>query len=287
VIGRAVLQSLRAAERLAGPAGLRIAAWPPAFICALLDRDRIHAASLPGAVRFHLTRALCAIPDRLARAPWQGRCVIENAAALDQALANRRPVVLATVHFGGLLLLRYWLRARGYPVASLVAEVLADRVELKLHKDALSPFTEIPNVLSGQAPREAVRFLQGGGALMVMLDHQQGRQARIDVPEGRWVFSPTAFRLASLTDAVLLPVSIQETAPWRFVVRLGRPVPEASLKSPADYSRAARHVWGEFQPVFAAAPGDWTPELAESLRPSRPGTSNAEIPDASPCPKRA
>lgn len=306
--GRTIFHALRALERLGGPSGLRLAAWPGAFACALWDAPRhpyrrcvsparngladsllynVRASVLTGRLKFHLTRVLCTLTDRLHEERWQHRCQLDGEVHLQTALAQGRPVILATAHFGGCLLLRYWLRAKGIPAATLVSERLEDRNPIKLLKDSLSPPHATPNVFSGQSPRAAVRFLKAGGILCVMLDHAQGRLFQARVPGGNWQISTTAFRLAGLTGAVVLPALIRETAPWRFVIHLARPVPDHFLCATADFSAAARHLWGEFEPVLREAPEDCLPDLIISLQTAHTPASGQPLDDTTACPNRA
>jgi lauroyl/myristoyl acyltransferase len=217
-------------------------------------------------MHFHLSRVLCTLPDRLVLPRWRERCRIEGEANLLAARAGGRPVILATLHYGGMLLLRYWLRVLGHPAAMLVREQLAQRSPLKQRKDALSATDAGPVVVSGQSPRDALRYLREGGLLTVMLDHTEGRQIDAPLPGGRWRISTTALRLAAAAKAVVLPALVVETAPWRFVIHVGRPVPGEWLADARQFPAAAGHLWNEFLPVLRAAPHDALPELFNSLR---------------------
>lgn len=293
--GWVIFHAVRAVESLGGPALLRAFAWPAAAICATADlpqwcalppRSAIRASSL-GAfwrarLRCHLTRVLCFMPDRLITERWLRRCRIEGEEHLLSALRSGQPVVLPTLHFGAVLLLRYWLRAKGHPVAALVTEPVSRRHALKQHKDSLSPPANVPNVISGTQPRDALRFLKQGGALMVILDNPYGRQIEARVRNSPWRVSGTAFRLASLTGAVMLPTLIYEEAPWRFVVHVGRPAPDLGRPA-ADFEDAARHIWNELEPILRKYPDDCLGELRESLRqicasrPANPLTCHARV----------
>lgn len=281
-LGWTAFRTFRASERVLGPAGLRLAGWPVAFLTAVLELPRwrkvkspaLSLSSFLGArIRFHLTRVLLTFPDRLAEPRWRNRGTLEGESHLKAALATGRPIILAGLHFGGHLILRYWLRAQGLPVATLVKERLADRSTLKCHKDSLSQPTEVPNVFSGHFPRDAVKFLRNHGTLIVMLDHSQGRLIDVPVTGETWRISTTAFRLAASSGAIVLPALLRETTPWRFTIHIGKAVPDGLLVEASNFPAAAQHLWREYLPVLRLNPGDWSGELHTSLRSTGPSLS--------------
>ena len=87
--------------------------------------------------RVNLARLMCLWPDRLSQARWAGRCGCVNLDVLEQACTNGRSVVLAIVHFGPLILLCHWLRARGLPAAALRVRRTTERCALReIHRSA-------------------------------------------------------------------------------------------------------------------------------------------------------
>ena len=97
--------------------------------------------------------------------------------------------MLCALHHGGVLILRYALRALGYPAASLVTERLDERPLLKKLKDSLSSPSSLPNVFSGKFPKTGMTFLKRGGLLIAMLDHLEGRMMEVPIDGGGWRIS--------------------------------------------------------------------------------------------------
>jgi lauroyl/myristoyl acyltransferase len=60
------------------------------------------------------------LPERLAETKWINRCRIEGLDHVLRARQNGCPVVLAFSHFGAYRMSRFWLRAAGVPVATLI-----------------------------------------------------------------------------------------------------------------------------------------------------------------------
>lgn len=73
-------------------------------------------------LRSALARCLTFWPDRLGAPHWQQRIRYEGLHHVLTVLNDGAPAVLATLHFGVLFLLRYFLRARGIAASVLVAQ---------------------------------------------------------------------------------------------------------------------------------------------------------------------
>lgn len=283
--GRCVFSSVRILERALPPAALRASLLPLASCLARLDLARIggprranamerllpdagnctKTAFLEGRRRFHLQRALLNLPDRFTEPAWRDRFRMDGSDRLEAAIQSPKPVVLVTLHHGTHMILRYALRAMGYPIATLVSERLQDRSALKRRKDSLSDFPSVPGVFSGHFPKAAIRFLRNNGTLIAMLDHAQGRMLHVPIPGGTWRVSSTPFRIARAARACVLPVLIHEESPWQFLIRIGNPLPTGLLAREKDFPAAAQFLWQEYLPSLNASAWDSYAELFDSL----------------------
>jgi lauroyl/myristoyl acyltransferase len=276
--------ALRGAERALPPAVLRALLWPGAAVWAWSDRVLRTKFSrkwrqIPVAIRGRalsprefrrartrllLSQCVALWPDRLATPRWQARIRYEGMARLESALDSGVPVVLPTLHFSALWLLRYLLRARGIAVSVLVAQPRERRTRLQRMRDALMATEGIPEVCTLEELAAARRFLVPGHCLLVAMDVGRGRQVRVDTPYGTMRLATGAMRLASSSGAMMLPCLVEEAAPWRFVVRLGeviKPVPGL------DFEAAARRMVEGWLPVVARRPTHWHRCLIECWEP--------------------
>ena len=210
-------------------------------------------------------------PDRLAEARWRDRCRIEGLERLLQARQNGRPVVLAFGHFGPFFLLRYWLRAAGVPVATLVKGKPGSRSGLRQRGDRLSPFREVPTAFHLDQLRAANEFLAAGNSLLVAIDNVAGKQMNVPV-DGEWVFQMAtgAVRLAMHHRAELIPCSIVDEGCWCFHIELGRLVPAGCLAAETDWVHAGKHLLNELLPRFQSHPRQCLNQLINCFQPAPP-----------------
>jgi hypothetical protein len=210
-------------------------------------------------------------PDRLSSAKWKDRCCIEGIVHLHEARRKVRPLIVAFCHFGPYYLLRFWLRAAGFPAATFVGGEQAMRQRLKRVQDRFSPAPEIPVVFYQKQLREAVEFLAAGNLLLIAIDAPSGKQ--IDVPfcEG-WTFQMAtgAMRLASRCQAELLPCSIVDEGCWHFGIKFGPPVPRIHLATEAGWPLAGRHLIDQWFPDFQARPDQCWADLTKCLKRNPP-----------------
>src|SRR3569833_583513 len=134
---------IRQLERIFPPSALRSALFP--FIAARVAVKRNHAfLPLPeslGGGSFQITKhqqrknylntILEFFHERLGASKWRDRLQIDGLEYLESARRQKRPVILAFWHFGPYILLRFWLRAAGFPAANLVEGELQNRSVLK------------------------------------------------------------------------------------------------------------------------------------------------------------
>ena len=284
--GWAQFHGLRALERLLPPTVLWLALWPSvacAALCDLAKQGRYYAkwrqvpASLlpsgPGFFLFRSARMKLRFgrlptfwPDRLAQARWQQRCRYEGLDTLASARQGGTPIVLATLHFGQMVLMRYLLRARDIPVAGLAEEARARRPRLQHLKDAKAPLPGVPHVFPLEELKQARQFLLQGGCLLVPMDAPRGKQVEIQTPHGVLRLGTGAIRLAQSTGAQLVPCLIYEESPWRFVVHCGKPANLGAPSLPAGLEAVGQDLARELLPVLARHPDHWGANLMEAWR---------------------
>jgi len=228
----------------------------------------------------YLNHLLEYFPDRLAETKWMDRCRVGGVERLLQARQGGRPVVLAFAHFGPFFLLRYWLRAAGVPVASLVGGKSECRSWLRRHGDQLSPFPRVPTAFHPDQLRAANEFLAAGNSLLVAIDNVAGKQMSVPVCEG-WTFQMAtgAVRLAMHHQAELIPCSIIDEGCWRFHLELGQPLPTGCLATEADWVRAGKHLLDELLPRFQNHPRQCSNQLIKCFQPASPAVPMDNHPD--------
>ncbi|CAN5540468.1 MAG: hypothetical protein H0V12_10435 [Chloroflexi bacterium] len=91
------------------------AEWRPHYRVALFTAWRTRAV-------LYRWWVLSFFVDRLGRPEWQRRLDIRGWENLEAARAAGAPVILATLHFGTVPLLPYWLSTRGLVVGSVVKD---------------------------------------------------------------------------------------------------------------------------------------------------------------------
>jgi hypothetical protein len=214
----------------------------------------------------YLNRTLELIPDRLASAKWAGRCRIDGLQHLQAARDGGRPVVLAFCHFGPFYLLRCWLRAAGFPVATFIAGRPETRSVSRRLANEKAPFPETPPVWYPTQLREVKEFLAAGNLLLIALDTPTGKLLRVPVEPG-WTFrmATGGMRMAIRHRAELIPCCIIDEGRWRFRIELGRPVPRELLADETSLARAGKHLLDELLPRFRACPTQCTRHVSDSF----------------------
>jgi hypothetical protein len=289
--------AVRAAERLLSVRGLHRILNSFAFVRAVVNTAFKKVKRFPPLPDFlrtpgtrrtarqsrqnrYLNHFLEFFPERLAETEWMDRCRIEGLDRLLQARQGSRPVVLAFCHFGSYFLLRFWLRAAGFPAATFVGGNSAARAGLTRFEDRFSPFPEIPTAFYQDQLRAAVEFLAARNPLLVSIDMPVGKQMNVPFGEG-WTFrmATGAIRLAIRHRAELIPCSIVDEGRWRFHIELGRPVPEKLLAADADWVCAGKHLLDEQLPRFRNHPRQCLNQLIECFQPAPSAVPMGNHPD--------
>jgi hypothetical protein len=226
----------------------------------------------------YMNRVLEFFPDRLSGEKWGRNCRVEGLEHLQSGLSNKHPTVMAFCHFGPYELIRFWLRARGIPAATLRAGKAESRGLLMRLKDKFSPFPDVPVAVYGDQLRTIDEIIAAGNPLLVVIDAPVNK--RIDVPfcDG-WTFhmAAGAVRLAMRYDADLIPCSIIDEGRWRFCIKLGEPVPQELLSSRNDWQPAGKHLMDQMIPIFRTWPEQCRPDLIRCLELSHEHCPSREL----------
>jgi len=209
-------------------------------------------------------------PDQLSSPKWRDRVEFEGLEHLAAARKNKKPVVLVFCHFGPFFLLRYWLRAAGFPAATLNrghAEIRPPRKQLA---DSLSPFPEIPFTFYQDQLRELVEYLQSGNLLLVALDVEAGKQLHVPFDDQCHVrVASGPLRLAQRHHAELLACIITDLGRWRFRIKLGPPVPEEFLRAGQE-AEAVKKLIQALLPELRAHPEQCVQRVLNLFQPAPP-----------------
>ncbi len=220
----AVFRGLMAlALRLPYERRLAAAGWVVARIVAPLAgyrrrvRDNL-ALVCPDLPRAEVRRLMLAVPDNLGRALAElysgteftdraGRLPITGPGreALQEALAARRPVVVATGHIGNYEAVRAAMAARGYPVAALYRP-MSNRLFNAHYIAAMEAISQPLFARSNRGMAGMMRFLKAGGMLGILSDQHMGHGARLAFFGHPAMTATSAADLALKYDALLVPV---------------------------------------------------------------------------------
>jgi len=201
--------------------------------------------------------------DRFATRRWEGRLDVGELDAL-RAASKQRPVLIATIHFGGIFVLPSLLRAFGIPTAAVVGDKIWPVRWWRERRAQLTQIDSLPAHLRAGDARAIVRYLQPGRCLLVALDYPLGEQAVTRYGGAHVRLSTPAFRLARITNATVIPVLVRADRVWRFEVHVGRPVPDDVITR-GDDDAALGHVVNELLPVAAVRPEQSLPLLVNAF----------------------
>jgi lauroyl/myristoyl acyltransferase len=283
--------SLRLAERLLCVRVLSVLLWLPAAGWGLVElRWRQLAAAWrrfpeswrPEPLRYFLRRTfghpharlVYAWPDRLRSSRWSSRCLVEGSCDLTQLRDSGRRLVFASLHFGPVETLPYWLRAKGVVVTTLRGKA-HPWTRLKRRQYALSPPPDVPAFLTVNHLQRVRQFLGPGGRLLVMVDVNRGKQVDVPFDDHLFRMATGAIRPAASAEAKLIPCLIFETTPWHFTLHFGTPVPRIYLGRSPDVTAAAAHLLSEFLKVVSLYPEQCGRRLLSSISPAAKRVNNS------------
>jgi len=209
-------------------------------------------------------------PDQLSNPKWRDRVEFVGLEHLEFARKNGKPVVLAFCHFGPFFLLRYWLRAAGFPVATVIRGRAEDRPAWKRLADERSPFASISTAFYQDQLRELVEFLEAGNPILIAMDVELGKQ--IEAPlDSQWRVQVASgpIRLAIRHEAELIPCIITDKGRWQFRIKLGPPVPQEILRTGQE-AETVKHLIDAIIPEIRAHPEQCLQRVIDLFRPAAP-----------------
>ncbi len=252
--------------------------WLPVSLRPALTRPAWRWRLWRRRTQLQLTKSLALWPDRLQTARWQSPCQYTGIEQLERACARGRPVILAVLHFGPLRVLHYCLRARGLPVAAVVADRLDHRSGFRAYLNSLSDHASglagVPHSLDYSEISRVWAFLRPQRLLLIAVDSDRGRQVRVQGEDFSFRMATGAIRLAARAKAIVVPCLIRATRPLGVQIHFGNPVPDAWVADKCRHASACSHLLHEFLPVLHAEPEQCSPELlycfsSRTLNPNR------------------
>lgn len=172
-------------------------------------------------------------------------------AALDQAHAQGRPVVLVSAHFGNYDAWRAGLTARGFKVGGLympMTNPLANRRYVDTIESIAAPL--FPRGPEGMT--DMLRFLKSGGMLGLLGDHYMARGELVPfLGKPAWT-ATSAAKMALKYNALLVPLYATRNADGiTFTIEVEAPIPHSdalTMTQALNDSASAR---------VRAHPGQW------------------------------
>ena len=172
-------------------------------------------------------------------------------AALDQAHAQGRPVVLVSAHFGNYDAWRAGLSARGFKVGGLympMTNPLANRRYVDTIESIAAPL--FPRGPEGMT--DMLRFLKSGGMLGLLGDHYMARGELVPfLGKPAWT-ATSAAKMALKYNALLVPLYATRNADGvTFTIEVEAPIPHSdalTMTQALNDSASAR---------VRAHPGQW------------------------------
>jgi lauroyl/myristoyl acyltransferase len=261
--------SLRRIERL--PAVLR-RRWPRGW---WRRRWRVWR----GQMAVYTTRFLCFIPERLRRPQWQRRCRFVGLPRLEAALAGGRPVILATLHYGDLVMLYHWLRSRGIAVAFMAARkrkaTPAFRDRLDQLADRADRLEGVPRLIHPDQLWDAREHLEKPGRVLVLaMERNTHYDIQVTGPGYSLRVTAGGLRLAAIVGAVVIPCLISSHRWLASTIRFGRVVPVADIADHRRHGLACERIVRQLVPWAARRPEQCTDALLSSLCPPGESTPN-------------
>jgi len=231
-------------------------------------------------VAVYTTRFLSLCPERLREPRWSRRCRFIGLNRLEAPLSEGRPVILATLHYGDLVMLYHWLRSRGIAVAFLAARkrkrTPAFRDRLDLLADRANGLVGVPRLIHPDQLWDAREFLGGPArVLAVAMERSTKRDVRVNGPGYSLWLSPGAIRMAAIVGAVVIPCLISSHGCLSSTIRFGSPVPQEDVADRNRHLLACEHIVRRTVPWVARQPEQCAKGLIASFE-----TTDNPVPEA-------
>jgi hypothetical protein len=207
-------------------------------------------------------------PEKLAQPRWRRRCQFIGLERLEAILAEGRPVVLATLHYGNLTELYHWIRSRRIGMAFLISQdpgsVPAYRNELDLLADRANGLEGVPRLIGIDHLHlwKVWGFLAlPNRVLAVAMEGDAKRHIVVRGPGYTLRMAPGALRIAARAHAVVIPCLISASKYLRSTIRFGEPLPDDVIACHDRHPLACEHILRELGPWIATQPEQSAPML--------------------------
>jgi lauroyl/myristoyl acyltransferase len=197
---------------------------------------------------------------------WTSRISVDGLDRLD-ALGDQRPIIVMTLHTGGMIVLGGWLMLRGLGIGSVIIdrerwlspEGVKARSDPRWQKyaDRSSAF------LAGDA-RQMVRHMQPGKAFVLQADHLLGRTADATWPGGKMKMAVGGLRIARMTGAVVIPIVVMDDGRWRYRIHIGTALSDELVQG-GDDDAAASEIARQLMPIVEKRPLEALPTLVNAV----------------------
>jgi hypothetical protein len=221
-----------------------------------------------GRLAMCMTRFLRYWPEKLREPRWSRRCQFIGLERLEAILAERRPVVLATLHYGNLTELYHWIRSRGIGVAFLASRDLgslpAYRNQLDLLADRANGLEGVPRLIGIDLLHlwEARDFLAlPNRVLAVAMEGYTKRPIMVRGPGYTLRMAPGALHLAAMAQAVVIPCLISARKYLSSTIRFGEPLPDDVVACRDRHPLGYEHILRELGPWITTQPEQSAPLL--------------------------
>ena len=209
---------------------------------------------------------------RLGLPYWSRRFEVEGTPIDQLPEWGQRPVIVAFLHTGSFGLIRWYLRSRKIPTASLIASMptLIDNPHYNKYLaegDKIYGLEDVPHYFRGI--RDAIRYLKPGRAMTMALDGgaPSPESDRQDAGGAAFYVKKGACRVGAQTGALVVPVSVRRKGFARYIVHFGKPVPDDLLQQ-GDFTAATQHLVSELWPDLESHPLDLNWTTMEAFAPS-------------------
>jgi hypothetical protein len=191
---------------------------------------------------------------------------------LESLLAEGRPVILATLHYGDLTMLYHWLRSRGIGAAFLAAPRRKEEPEFRRSLDGLADRVNglegVPHLVYLDQLWDAQDFLgPRGRVLAIAVEGDTKRDVAVSGPGYTLHVSPGALRLAAIVGAVVIPCLISSPGCMRSTIRFGLPVADDDVADRDRHPIACEHIVRELMPWILTKPEECGQGLLSAFDP--------------------
>lgn len=152
----------------------------------------------------------------------------DGVAALEQALAEGRPVILATGHFGNYDAVRAALIDRGYPLGALYRP-MSNPWFNEHYVKAISTIGQPVFERGRQGMGQMLRHLKSGGMLGILPDQRIGSGVKLTFFGQEALTALSAAEMALRYDALLIPTyGIRQKDGLTFQIIVDAPIPRST-----------------------------------------------------------